>query len=270
MGFNFGGGRRRSNPESPGQGASLRYDLEIKFEEAVFGTKAEISFSHDEVCEHCHGSGGENGAKRKTCPTCQGAGQVRRSAGFFSVAQTCPSCRGSGSVIDNPCRSCSGTGVTSKHKKVIVTIPAGVDNGKHITIPKQGNAGQNHGQPGDLIVVIHVSPHRYYERNGIDLYCAVPVSMSQAALGADLTITALDNKKLKIKIPPGTQHGKMLRIKGEGVPIQGTSRKGDLYLKTLVSIPERLSSRQRSLLDEFASLEGATDTPDPVPLSSLR
>jgi molecular chaperone DnaJ len=268
MGFNFGGSRRRSNPEAQGQGASLRYDLQIKFEDAVFGVKTEVSFSHDEVCERCHGSGGEGGAKRKTCPVCQGAGQIRRSAGFFSVSQTCHSCRGSGSVIENPCRSCGGTGVTPKRKKIIVTIPAGVDNGKHITIPRQGNAGQNNGPAGDLIVVIHIAPHRYYERDGYDLYCAFPVSMSQAALGADMALEALDGKKLKIKIPSGTQHGKMLRVKGEGVPMSG-STKGDLYLKILVTVPEKLSSKQRALLDEFANLENATDSPQPVPLSSL-
>jgi molecular chaperone DnaJ len=269
MGFNFGGGRRRGGSEAPGQGASLRYDLQIKFEEAVFGTKAEIAFAHDETCERCRGTGGEDGAKRKTCPTCQGAGQIRRSAGFFSVAQTCHTCRGTGSVIENPCRSCGGNGVTQKHKKIIVRIPPGVDNGKHITIPRQGNAGQNNGPPGDLIVVIHVAPHRYYERDGYDLYCAVPVSMSQAALGADLTITSLDGKKLKIKIPAGAQHGKMLRVKGEGVPAQ-SSQKGDLYLKILVTVPEKLSSKQRALLEEFSRIEGATDSPEPIPLSSLR
>jgi molecular chaperone DnaJ len=159
--------------------------------------------------------------------------------------------------------------VTQKHKKIIVSIPSGVDNGKHITIPRQGNAGQNNGPPGDLIVVIHVAPHRYYERDGYDLYCAVPVSMSQAALGAELTITALDGKKLKIKIPAGAQHGKMLRVKGEGVPAQ-SSQKGDLYLKILVTVPEKLSSKQRSLLEEFSRIEGATDSPEPIPLSSLR
>jgi molecular chaperone DnaJ len=272
MGFFGTGSRRRRSPEAPGQGGSLRYDMELSFTDAVFGTKAEIAFSHDETCEHCRGTGGENASKRKTCPSCQGTGQIRRSAGFFSVAQTCPACRGAGQVIENPCRVCGGRGVTQKHKKIIVTIPPGVDNGKHITIPRQGNAGQNNGPPGDLVVVIHVAPHRCYERNGGDLYCAIPVTMAQAALGADLTITALDGKKLKLKIPAGTQHGKLLRVKGEGVPLQGASggaRKGDLYLKILVSVPEKLSLRQRQLLEEFARIEAAPDSPEPLPLSSL-
>jgi molecular chaperone DnaJ len=133
-----------------------------------------------------------------------------------------------------------------------------------------GNAGHNNGASGDLIVVLHVAPHRYYERDGIDLYCAVPVAMAQAALGAELTIKSLDDKKIKIKIPAGTQHGKMLRVKGEGVPLHGSTRKGDLYLKILIKIPEKLSSRQRTLLDEFAALDDTTNTPEPVPLSQLR
>jgi molecular chaperone DnaJ len=272
MGFFGTGGRRRRSPDSPGQGASLRYDLEISFTDAVFGTKAEIAFSHDETCERCRGTGGENNAKKKTCPTCQGTGQVRRSAGFFSVAQTCPTCRGTGQIIENPCKACGGLGVAQKHKKIIVTIPPGVDDGKHITIPRQGNAGQNNGPPGDLIVVIHVAPHRCYEREGADLYCAIPITMSQAALGADLTIRALDDRRLKIKIPPGTQHGKMLRVKGEGVPVQGPfqGRKGDLYLKILVTIPEKLSPKQQQLLYDFAALEGAPENLEPLPLSALR
>jgi molecular chaperone DnaJ len=151
-----------------------------------------------------------------------------------------------------------------------VTIPAGVDNRKQLVIPKQGNAGKNNGPPGDLIVVIHVAPHRCFERDGVNLYCAVSISMAQAALGAELTIRGLDEKNLKLKIPAGVQHGKMLCVKGEGVPVQGSSRKGDLFLKILINIPEKLSQRQRQLLSEFLSLEGTTDNPEIIPLSSLR
>ncbi|AEE16920.1 molecular chaperone DnaJ [Treponema brennaborense] len=268
--FGGGGGRRRSSAEAAGQGSSLRYDLEISFQDAVYGTKAEIQFQHSESCDACHGTGGADGAKRKTCPTCQGTGQVRRSAGFFSVAQTCPTCQGAGTVIDNPCKSCNGSGLQQKRKKISITIPAGVDDGKRITIPRQGDAGRNGGPAGDLIVVLHVASHQYFERDGYDLYCAVPVSIAQAALGAEIYVTSLDGKKIKLKIPSGTQNGKMLRLRDEGVPVTGSSRKGDLYIKVMVQVPTKLNTQQKSLLEEFARLEGATDSPQPVPLSSMR
>ncbi|MCR4940562.1 MAG: molecular chaperone DnaJ [Treponemataceae bacterium] len=267
----FGGGSRsRRSGSQRNQGASLRYDLEISFKDAVYGTKADISFQHDEVCEACKGTGGENGASRKTCPTCQGTGQIRRSAGFFSVAQPCPTCQGVGTVIDNPCRACGGTGTQSHKRKLIVTIPAGVDDGKRITIPKQGDAGRNGGAPGDLVIILHVAPHQFFERSGQDLYCAIPISITQAVLGAEIYITSLDDKKIKLKIPAGTQHGKLLRLRDEGVPYTGSSRKGDLYIKILVQIPQRVSSKTRSLLEEIARLEGENTTPRLMSLSELR
>ena len=264
------GGRRRNSATEPGQGNSLRYDLKISFKDAVFGTKCEIQFHHNETCEVCHGSGGENGAKRKTCSTCQGSGQVRRSAGFFSVAQTCPTCQGSGTVIDNPCKACRGSGVQSKNKKIIVTIPAGVDDGKRIVIPRQGDAGRNGGPAGDLIVVIHVQADECYERDGQDLYCMIPISMTQAALGADILFTALDGTTIKRPVPAGTQNGKLLKLKNQGVPIVGSTRKGDLYVKIMIQIPTHLSSKQKDLLKQFAELESATNSPNPMPLSSIR
>ncbi len=264
------GGRKRRGGGAANEGASLRYDLAISFTDAVFGTKAEIQFQRNETCERCHGTGGESGASRKTCSACQGTGQIRHSAGFFSVAQTCHVCRGAGTVIENPCKSCGGSGATPKRKKVLVTIPAGVDSGKKIRIPHMGDAGANGGPAGDLIVVLDVSPHKYFERNDFDLYCAVPVSLSQAALGAELTISALDGKKIKLKVPAGTQHGKMLRVKGEGVAVQGSARKGDMYLKVLVKVPEQLSGAARKLLEEYAKAENASATPEPVTLSSLQ
>lgn len=265
-----GGGRRSSRANEPGQGANLRYDLEISFQEAVFGTKTEISFTHDEACSSCNGTGGAKGSSRKTCPTCQGSGQVRRSAGFFSVAQPCPSCHGAGSVIDNPCNDCSGTGVKSKKKKIIVTIPAGVDDGKRIAIPRQGNAGRNGGAPGDLFVFIHVRPHESFERNGNDLYCAIPVTVSQAALGTDLFVTTLDGRKIKVKIPDGIQNGKLLRLKDEGVPIINSSKKGDLYIKVIIQTPSRLSQKEKKLYEELSKLEGASTSPKMIKLSELR
>ena len=230
------GGRRRNSATEPGQGNSLRYDLKISFKDAVFGTKCEIQFHHNETCEVCHGSGGENGAKRKTCSTCQGSGQVRQS----------------------------------KNKKIIVTIPAGVDDGKRIVIPRQGDAGRNGGPAGDLIVVIHVQADECYERDGQDLYCMIPISMTQAALGADILFTALDGTTIKLPVPAGTQNGKLLKLKNQGVPIVGSTRKGDLYVKIMIQIPTHLSSKQKDLLKQFAELESATNSPNPMPLSSIR
>ena len=267
----FGGGGRgfRGGGGSGGvrQGSNLRYDIEIPFKDAVFGTKVEIQFSHNEACTVCKGSGAANGAGRKTCPQCQGSGQVRHSQGFFSVASTCPNCQGEGYVIDQPCRECGGSGTQKKRQKIMVTIPAGVENGKRVVIQRQGDAGPNGGPPGDLYVFIRVKPHEYYERQDLDLYCAVPISISQAALGADIQINTLDNKTIKVKVPAGSQSGKMLRIRDEGVPALG--RRGNLYIKLIVRIPEKLSRRGRELMEEFCKVEDQDSNPKPIRLSEL-
>lgn len=265
--FGGGGGSRRRQPS--GQGASLRYDLEISFKDAIYGTKQEIAFQHNEPCDACKGTGGEEGSSKKTCPTCNGQGQVRQSAGFFSVAQTCHVCRGEGTIIDKPCKKCGGSCVEKKRKKLAVTIPAGVDDGKRITITGLGDCGKNGAPNGDLVIILHVNPHRYFERSRNDLYCAIPISISQAALGADIHITTLDDKKIKMKIPAGTQHGKMLRIKEEGVPYLNSTRKGDMYVKILVEVPTKISSKAKKALEEYQKYEGADDSPKPVSLSEL-
>ena len=269
--FGGGGGRRSSFRGGQGgaqTGASLRYDLSISFEEAVFGTKTEIQYQCNVACPTCKGSGSAGGG-RKTCTSCQGTGQVRRSQGFFSIASPCPVCHGEGTIIENPCHDCGGTGLQRKKQKILVTIPAGVEDGKRITIPRQGDAGSNGGPPGDLIVFIRVKRHEYFERSGNDLYCAIPISITQAALGGEVTVTALDKKQIKIKIPAGTQNGKLLRVKNEGVPV-GTLRKGDLYLKIVVQVPTKLSARAKALLTEVSKLEGENTAPKPIPLAELQ
>ena len=266
MGGSFGGGRGR---RESGEGASLRYDLELDFKDAVYGCKKEIRFSHNEVCSDCNGTGGAAGAKRKTCPSCQGAGQIRRNTGFFAVQQTCPTCGGTGTIIDNPCRTCGGTGLQEKSKVMTISIPAGTDDGKRFNIPHQGDAGTNGGESGDLIVVIHVRDDKYYERQDQDLYCAIPISLSQAVLGADVTITNLDGSQISVKIPSGTTQGKLLRIKEEGVPYPNSTRKGDLYVKIIVELPTKLSREQQQLMTQYAALEKATKNPQQIPLSSL-
>jgi molecular chaperone DnaJ len=265
----FGGGRGGFRNQQGGvrQGANLRYDIDIPFKDAVFGAKVEIQYSHNESCPACKGSGAANGAGRKTCPTCQGSGQVRHSQGFFSVASTCHTCGGEGYVIEQPCRECGGSGAQKKRQKIMVTIPAGVENGRRVVIPKQGDVGPNGGPPGDLYVFIRIKPHEYFERQDLDLYCAVPVSITQAALGADIHVTTLDGKTIKVKVPAGIQNGKMLRIRDEGVP--AGIRRGNLYIKVMIKIPEKLSRRGRELMEELAKIEGQNDSPKPIPLSDL-
>ncbi len=270
FGGGFGGGSSRSSRRGgPAAGSSLRYDLHILFKDAVYGTSADIHFKHNETCTACHGTGGAAGSSKKTCPTCNGMGQVRQGNGFFTIQQTCPTCRGKGLIIDKPCSSCRGTGIQERNKMMSLKIPAGSDNGKRIVIPGQGDAGENGGPAGDLVVVLHVDSHPLFERDGQDLYCAVPVSMAQAALGCDITIKSLDNKKVTIKIPSGTSNGKLLRIKGEGVPVGSSNKKGDLYVKIMVQIPQRLSGKQKELLQAYLDLENPPETPDLMPLSKL-
>jgi molecular chaperone DnaJ len=266
----FGTSGRRSSgggASSSRQGANLRYDIEIPFKDAVFGTKVEIQYSRNESCPACKGSGAANGAGKKICPTCGGSGQVRHSQGFFSVASPCPNCGGEGYIIEHPCKECGGSGSQKKRQKIMVTIPAGVENGKRVVIPKQGDTGSNGGQAGDLYVFIRVKPHEYFERQDTDLYCAVPISITQAALGADIHVMTLDNKTIKIKVPAGIQNGKMLRIKDEGVPVGG--RRGNLYIKLMVQIPAKLSKRGRELMEELSRVEGEEDSPKPIPLSQI-
>ncbi|AEF82906.1 molecular chaperone DnaJ [Leadbettera azotonutricia] len=260
-----GAGARRGG--GPRQGANLRYDIEIPFKDAVFGTKVEIQYTRNDSCSVCKGSGAANGAGRKVCPTCQGSGQVRRSSGFFSVAQPCPSCGGEGYIIEKPCTECGGSGTQKKRQKIMVTIPSGVENGKRVAIPRQGDAGPAGGPPGDLYVFIRVKAHEYFERQDEDLYCAVPISITQAALGAEIQVATLEGKTIKVKVPPGIQNGKLLRIRDEGVPIQG--RRGNLYIKLMVQIPVKLSKRGRELMEELAKAEGENSTPKPISLSEL-
>lgn len=192
----------------------------------MFGTKVEVSFTNQAGCTVCGGSGAEAGSKRKVCPTCQGAGEVRRSSGFFSIAQTC-SCSGEGHIIEKPCKGCRGTGTERKSQKIPVNIPAGIEDGKRIRIEGRGDAAPHGGITGDLYVYIHVKPHDSFERNGNDLYCLVPLSMTQAALGAEINVSTLDAKTIKLKIPAGTQTGKLFRIKEAGVPLlQAPGTKG--------------------------------------------
>jgi molecular chaperone DnaJ len=268
----FGGGSgRKSGRSAQPRGSDLRYNLNINFKDAVFGTKVQISYNRHVECSPCSGTGAESGGGKKMCPTCGGSGQVRRSSGFFSIASACPTCNGDGYVIENPCKSCRGTGVVQKSQKIKVTIPPGIESGKRINIPGQGNASPNGGLTGDLYVYITVTPHKYFERDGADVYCVVPISITQAALGSELMVTTLDDKKAKLKIPAGTQNDKILRLRGEGIPyLHNAGRRGDMYIKIRVNIPVKLNGKAKSLLKELSDLESGNANPEPIPLAELR
>ena len=268
--FFGGGGRRRSSRDSRMRGSDLRYQLEVEFKDAVFGSQQEVTYQKNASCSVCSGSGAAEGSGKKICPTCGGSGQVRRSSGFFSIASPCSTCSGEGYVIDNPCSECQGSGVVRKRQRIKVTIPAGIESGKRINIPGQGDSGPNGGTPGDLYVDIHVKAHSHFERNETDIYCAIPISVTQASLGTEIYVQTLDDKKIKLKIPPGTQNGKILRIKNEGVPyLHSNSRRGDMYIKIMVMIPTKLSGREKDLLKDLAKIQGNEESPEPVPLSEL-
>lgn len=263
----FGGAGGRRDRNGPQAGSNLRYDIEIPFKDAVFGTKVEIQYSHEESCPACKGTGASAGSGRKICPTCGGQGQVRQSAGFFSLSQTCPSCGGAGYVIENPCRECGGRGTRKKRQKIMVTIPAGIENGRRIIVRSQGDAGPAGAPAGDLYVYIRVKSHEFFERQDADLYCAVPVSITQAALGCEIQVQTLEGKTIRVKVPPGSPNGKLLRVREEGVP--AASRRGDFYIKLIVQILEKLSKRGRELLEEFSKIEGENTKPAPIKLSAL-
>jgi len=270
--FGGGGGRRRSPSRGYGQqGSDLRYDMEITFLEAAFGAKKEISYARAERCDTCGGTGADKGTGRKLCPTCGGSGQVRRNSGFFSIASTCPSCNGEGEIIEKPCATCRGGGLVRRNRTITVTIPAGIEDGKRLSLAGQGDAGTNGARDGDLYIFMRVQPHELYERDGYDVYCAVPISMTQAALGAEIVVTTLDEKKVRVTVPPGTQNGKILRLRGEGIPeLHSPSRRGDLYIKLIVKVPTKMSARAKELLKELSSVSGEEKNPNPIPLSELK
>ncbi len=260
----FGGGSSRGgsrSASSPRQGQSLRYDITIDFKEAAFGCKKEISFSHDDQCPSCKGTGGTG---RRTCPTCGGSGQVISGGGFFQMSQPCRTCRGTGYVVDNPCSECHGTGSVRKSEKLSVNIPAGSDDGTRLTLRGKGDAGQNGGPNGDLILVVNVRPDKYFVRDGNDVYLQVPISFVQAALGDTIEVQTIDGTSVMVDIPEGTQSGKLLRLKGKGVPSLHGGVRGDMYLKIVVEIPKRLGLRERKIMKELYDTMAPTKAPKPV------
>jgi molecular chaperone DnaJ len=270
----FGGGsaRRRSSGRGYSQrGSDLRYDMEITFLEAAFGAKKEVSYPRAERCEACKGSGADKGTGRKLCPTCGGSGQVRRNSGFFSIASTCPSCNGEGEIVERPCAECRGACTVRRNHTITITIPAGIEDGKRLSVAGQGDAGINGSQDGDLYVFLRVQPHECFERDGKDVYCAVPISITQAALGADIVVPTLDDRTVRVSIPAGTQNGRILRLRGEGIPeLHNPGKRGDMYLKIVVRVPTKITPKAKELLKELASVSGEEKNPRPIPLSELK
>lgn len=250
--FGGGGGRGRGGPQ---RGSDLRYTLDISLEHAVKGTTVEIRVPTLSSCETCDGSGAKKGSSAATCGTCGGAGQVRMQQGFFQVQQTCPACRGRGKTITDPCGTCRGQGRVEKTKTLSVKVPPGVDTGDRIRLSGEGEAGPEGGPPGDLFVQMSVRQHPIFERDGKDLYCEVPITFADAALGGDLDVPTLDGR-VKLKIPQETQTGKLFRLRGKGVkPVRGGSV-GDLLCRVVVETPVKLNKEQKVLLEEFRSTLG--------------
>src|SRR6266513_1648472 len=247
----FGGqGGARGRGSGVFRGADLRYNLELSLEEAARGTEAKIRIPAMEECVTCHGSGAKPGTQAKTCPTCNGQGQVRVSQGFFSIQQTCPQCHGTGKIIPEPCTTCGGAGRVKKQKTLSVKIPAGVDQDDRIRLGGEGEAGLNGGPPGDLYVVVGLKPHPVFQRESNDLHCEMPISFATAALGGEIEIPTLDGHAT-IKIPSETQSGQVFRLRNKGIkPVRG-SVQGDLYCHVAVETPVRLTARQKELLREL-------------------
>lgn len=255
--FGQGGGRRRSRAQ---RGADLREDLTLEFEEAVFGVTKQVQVRRMEECDACKGGGVAAGKRPITCTTCGGNGQVRYQQGFFAIARTCNTCQGSGKLIVDPCPKCKGQARIQRERTVTVKVPAGVEEGARILYNGEGEAGLYGGPPGDLYVVLHAKEHSFFEREGKNLYCVVPISVPQAALGTEIQVPTLDGE-YTLKVPEGTQTGTTFKAKGKGVPVLNGHGRGDLFVEVKVQTPAKLSKRQRELLEELQALTSVENKP---------
>lgn len=250
----FGGGRSSQSSSSRSQrGNDLKVNITISFQDSIYGAKKEINFPREEICHTCHGSRSASGSKPITCPQCGGTGQVRQSSGFFSISSTCPNCRGEGIIISKPCNDCRGRGLKKGQRTLRINIHPGIQDGQSLQIDGQGSDDPNGGQPGNLYIYIQVLQHKYFRRQNNDLFCLVPISISQASLGTKAQIECLDGSIAVFSIPAGIQHGSQVRIKGKGVPYSsGIARSGDLVAIIQVDIPKRMSSRAQEILRELS------------------
>ena len=258
----MGGGRSRRSSGGRERGADLRYNMEISLEEAFIGKTAQIRVPTSIQCDQCSGSGAKPGSKPTSCATCHGSGRVRASQGFFSVERTCPACHGRGETISDPCSKCSGQGRVTEERSLSVNIPAGIEDGTRIRLAGEGEAGLRGGPSGDLYIFLSVRPHEFFQRDGADLYCTVPISMTTAALGGQFDVVTLDGAKTRVKVPDGTQAGRQFRLKSKGMPVLRSSQMGDLYIQISIETPQKLSKRQRELLEEFEQLSSRENNPE--------
>jgi molecular chaperone DnaJ len=256
FGMQSGRGRGGTGRE---RGADLRYNMEISLIEAYAGKNAQVRIPTSVTCEVCSGSGAKAGTKPKTCPMCGGHGRVRHAQGFFTLERTCPNCHGRGQSIDSPCPSCAGSGRVTRERTLAVNIPAGVEDGTRIRLAGEGEAGVRGGPPGDLYIFLSIGGHPFFQREGADLHCRVPISMIAASLGGDFEVPTIDGGKTKVKVPEGTQSGRRFRLQGKGMPVLRARQSGDMYVQVVVETPQKLTKKQRELLAEFDRLS-STDT----------
>ncbi len=249
-----GGGRER--------GADLRYNMEISLEEAFLGKTAQIEIPVSVTCESCSGSGAKAGSSPKACGMCGGAGRVRQAQGFFTLERTCPGCQGRGQTIEDPCQSCAGAGRVERERKLSVNIPAGVEDGTRIRLSGEGEAGVRGGPAGDLYIFLSLSNHEFFQRDGADLHCRVPVSMVTAALGGEFDVPTIEGGKAKVKVPSGTQSGRRFRVGGKGMPVLRSRQTGDMYVQVVVETPQNLTKKQQELLAEFEKLSSGDTQPE--------
>ena len=257
MGGQRGGARQRAT-----RGSDLRYNLGISLEEAFSGLQKAITVPTSVACGECSGSGAEGGAEPQTCPTCSGMGKVRAQQGFFTVERTCPTCSGAGQIVKNPCRVCGGSGRTEKEKALSVNITAGVETGTRIRLSGEGEAGLRGGPTGDLYIFIEVADHNIFQRDGLDLFCRVPVSMTKAALGGEVEVPTIDGGRSRVKVPEGSQSGRQMRLRSKGMPALRGTGQGDMYIELAVETPVKLTGEQKELLRQFEESCAKSNNPN--------
>jgi molecular chaperone DnaJ len=257
----MGGGRRPRQRSARERGADLRYNMEITLGEAYEGKTAQIRVPTSVTCDACSGSGAKAGTSPTSCRTCGGIGKVRASQGFFTIERTCPNCQGRGETIETPCPSCNGGGRVTRERTLSVTIPIGVEDGTRIRLAGEGEAGVRGGPPGDLYIFLSIKPHEFFQRDGADLFCRVPIAMTAAALGGQIEVPTIDGGRTRVKIPEGTETGKQFRMKAKGMPVLRSKQQGDLYIQVEVETPKNLSRKQRDLLKSFEEASNPSTSP---------
>lgn len=258
-------GRGGRNSTGPSRGSDVQFTLEVSLEDSFKGKEAKLKIPTVDPCDQCNGSGSENGAKPEKCGTCDGHGRVRATQGFFTIERACPTCNGAGTIIKSPCKKCGGAGRMRGEKTIQVSIPAGVEEGRRIRVANEGEAGVRGGPRGDLFVLIAVKPHPFFKRDGANLFCRVPVPMTTAALGGSTDVPTIEGARTKIKIPPGTQTGQQLRLKGKGMSVLRSEARGDMYIEIFVETPVNLDKKQSDLmkqLDDTIEKAGRKNSPE--------